>query len=247
MRQRYGQHFLTDLSVAHREVAYAQIAKNDVVLEIGPGKGIITRLLAQKAKQVIAIEIDPRLVDQLSPTLPANVTLITGDAVQIDFQELPRFSKIVSNLPYQISSPITFKFLSCSFSKAVLIYQKDFAERLVATPGTKQYSRLTVGVSYKAQCRMLEDIPRQCFSPPPLIESSIVELIPYENPRFRVTNEEFFFTLTKQLFTHRRKKIGSIIKAYYGDLPPLPFLDCRVEQLSPEQIGEFSNMLYQML
>lgn len=246
-RQRHGQHFLVDLSVACREVEYAQITKDDIVLEIGPGTGIITRLLAQKAKQVIAIEIDQRLVEQLTTTLPANVTLITGDAVRIDFQELPRFTKIVSNLPYQISSPITFKFLSCSFSKAVLIYQKDFAERLVAAPGTKQYSRLTVGVSYKAQCRMLEDVPRHCFSPPPSIESSIVELIPYGKPRFTVDNEPFFFELTKQLFTHRRKKIRSTIKAYYGDRPQLPYLDLRVEQLSPEQIGTFSNTLYRML
>ncbi len=247
VRQRYGQHFLNNLSVATREVAYAQITKNDVVLEIGPGKGIITRLLAQKAKQVIAIEIDQRLFKQLQTTLPENVTLVQGDAVQLDFQALPRFTKIVSNLPYQISSPITFKFLSCSFSKAVLIYQKDFAERLVAAPGTKHYSRLTVGVSYKARCRLLEDVPKNCFSPPPEIESSIVELIPYKKPRFPVDDESFFFELTKQLFTHRRKKIRSTIKAYYGDFQQLPYLDQRVEQLTPEQIGEFSNRLYQML
>jgi 16S rRNA (adenine1518-N6/adenine1519-N6)-dimethyltransferase len=167
--------------------------------------------------------------------------------VQIDFQELPRFTKIVSNLPFQISSPITFKLLSCSFSKAVLIYQKDFAERLVATPGTKQYSRLTVGVSYKAGCRIVEDVPRSCFSPPPSIDSCIVELIPLEKPRFLVDNEPFFLELTKQLFTHRRKKIRSTIKAHYGDIKQLPYLDLRVEQLSPEQIGELSSALYQML
>ena len=247
VRQRYGQHFLIDLSVARREVTYAQITKNDVILEIGPGKGIITRLLAQKAQQVIAIEIDQHLVDRLQTSLPSNVTLVTGDAVQIDFQELPRFTKIVSNLPFQISSPITFKLLSCSFSKAVLIYQKDFAERLVATPGTKQYSRLTVGVSYKARCRILEDVPRSCFSPPPSIDSSIVELILLKKPRFRVDNESFFFELTKQLFTHRRKKIRSTIKSHYGDIKQLPYLDLRVEQLSPEQIGEFSSALYHML
>lgn len=247
VRQRLGQHFLTNLSVANREVDYAKITKNDVVLEIGPGKGIITQLLARKAKQVIAIEIDQRLIKLLHTTLPGNVSLIQGDAVKIDFQALPRFTKIVSNLPFQISSPITFKFLSCSFSKAVLIYQKDFAERLVAAPGTKQYSRLTVGVSYKAQCQIVEDVPRSCFSPPPEIESCIVELIPYKKPRFPVDDESFFFTLTKQLFTHRRKKIRSTIKAYYGDIEQLPHLDLRVEQLSPEQIGEFSNLLYQML
>ena len=148
-KQRFGQHFLIDLSVADREVGYAKLIKNDIVLEIGPGQGVITRLLAQKAKQVIAIEIDQRLVDKLKKTLPGNVTLISGDALSVDFQTLPRFTKIVSNLPFEISSPITFKFLESSFSRGILIYQKDFAKRLVALPGTKEYSRLTVGVSYK--------------------------------------------------------------------------------------------------
>lgn len=247
VRQRYGQHFLRDLSVARREVAYARLTKDDVVLEIGPGKGIITWLLAEQAKQVIAIEIDKRLVEQLQKTLPKNVTLIHADALSLDFKNLPRFTKIVSNLPFQISSPITFKFLATCFSKAILIYQKDFAQRLVASPGTKQYSRLTVGVAYKARCLLLEDVPRQCFSPPPSIDSSIVELVPYKKPRFTVENEQFFFDLTKQLFTHRRKKIQYTIKALYGPFKQLPFLDQRVEELTPEQISMLSDELYRIV
>jgi 16S rRNA (adenine1518-N6/adenine1519-N6)-dimethyltransferase len=245
-KQRFGQHFLIDLSVASREVEYAKLTNDDVVLEIGPGLGVITRLLAQKAKQVIAIEIDQRLVDKLKTTLPENVTLIYGDALSIDFQTLPRFTKIVSNLPFEISSPITFKFLESSFSRAILIYQKDFAERLVALPGKKEYSRLTVGVSYKAHCRILENISRSCFSPAPKVDSSIVELTPREKPMFNVENERFFFELTKQLFNHRRKKIRSTIKALYGDLEQLPYLDQRVEELTPEQIGELSNVLWHL-
>lgn len=246
VRQRYGQHFLTNQAVAHREVCYAHLTKDDVVLEIGPGRGILTELLAVQAKQVLAIEIDTRLVKHLQKTLPRNVTLITGDAVSIDFHTLPRFTKIVSNLPFEISSPITFKFLTIPFTMAVLIYQKDFAERLVASPGTKQYSRLTVGVAYKARCRILEDVPRDCYSPPPSVDSSIVELVPYKKPCFDVEDEEFFFTLTKQLFTHRRKKIRSIIKETYGSIEQLPYLDQRVEQLTPEEIGALSNRLHQI-
>jgi 16S rRNA (adenine1518-N6/adenine1519-N6)-dimethyltransferase len=243
-KQRFGQHFLIDLSVANREVGYAKLTKDDIVLEIGPGQGVITRLLAQKAKQVIAIEIDQRLVDKLKTTLPGNVTLISGDALSVNFQTLPRFSKIVSNLPFEISSPITFKFLESSFSRAILIYQKDFAERLVAVPGKKEYSRLTVGISYKAHCRILEDVSRSCFSPAPKVDSSIVELTPREKPMFNVENERFFFELTKQLFNHRRKKIRYTIKALYGNLEQLPYLDQRVEELTPEQIGELSNVLW---
>lgn len=244
-RQRLGQHFLIDASVAEREITYAQVTKNDVVLEIGPGKGIITCALAKKAKQVIAIEIDPHLVDQLQPLLPDNVTLICDDALTVDFNTLPRFTKIVSNLPFEISSPLIFKFLKSRFSVAVLIYQKDFAERLVAYPGTKEYSRLTVGVSYKARCRILEIVPRESFSPPPKVDSAVVELIPYEKPRFTVKNEELFFELTKQLFNHRRKKIRSTLKTLYGDIDSLPHLDKRVEELSPEQIGALSDLLSQ--
>lgn len=246
VKQRFGQHFLIDLSVARREVEYAKITKDDIVLEIGPGKGVITRLLAQKAKQVIAIEIDQRLVDKLKTALPENVTLISGDALSVDFQTLPRFTKIVSNLPFEISSPITFKFLESSFSTAILIYQKDFAERLVALPGKKEYSRLTVGISYKAHCRILEDVSRSCFSPAPKVDSSIVELTPREKPMFNVENERFFFELTKQLFNHRRKKIRYTIKALYGDLEQLPYLDQRVEELTPAQIGELSNVLWHL-
>jgi len=245
-KQRFGQHFLIDLSVANREVGYAKLTKDDIVLEIGPGQGVITRLLAQKAKQVIAIEIDQRLVDKLKTTLPENVTLISGDALSVDFQILPQFTKIVSNLPFEISSPITFKFLESSFSKAILIYQKDFAERLVAIPGKKEYSRLTVGVSYKAHCRILEDVSRSCFSPEPKVDSSIVELTPREKPMFDVENEQFFFELTKQLFNHRRKKIRYTIKTLYGNLEQLPYLDQRVETLTPEQIGELSNVLWHL-
>lgn len=134
VKQHFGQHFLIDLSVANREVGYAKLTKEDIVLEIGPGKGVITRLLAEKAKQVIAIEIDRRLVNKLKTTLPENVTLISGDALSVDFQILPRFTKIVSNLPFEISSPITFKLLKFPFTRAILIYQKDFAKRLVSLP-----------------------------------------------------------------------------------------------------------------
>lgn len=247
VRQRYGQNFLIDNEVARREVAYAELTPQDVVLEIGPGKGILTQLLAKKAKQVVAIEIDTQLISQLKKILPENVLLIAGDAVDIDFQDIPVFNKIVSNLPFQISSPITFKFLSVPFSKAILIFQKDFADRLIASPGTKDYSRLTVGVSYKAACRIIEDVPGGCFDPIPEVDAAIVELTPYPHPRFSVANESFFFELTKQLFTHRRKKIRYTIKKFYGTSQQLPYLDTRVEQLTPEQIGELSTQLYHII
>jgi 16S rRNA (adenine1518-N6/adenine1519-N6)-dimethyltransferase len=245
-KPRYGQHFLVDPSIARREVRYAALTEDDIVLEIGPGKGIITHLLAESAKQVIAIEIDQRLVGQLKKTLPSNVMIIPKDALVVDFNTLPRFTKIVSNLPFEISSPITFKFLNSSFSKAILIYQKDFALRLVARPGTKEYSRLTVAVAYKAHCRILEDVPQSSFSPAPEVNSCIVELVPREKPAFEVMNESFFFKLTRQLFTHRRKKIRYTVKTLTQNYESLPYIDKRVEELTPEQIGTLSDILWQL-
>lgn len=243
-----GQHFLIDEAVAEREVRYANLFDQDVVLEIGPGRGVLTHKLARHAGQVIAIELDKHLVAQLTQTLPQNVTLIQGDAMEVDFFSLPPITKIVSNLPFQISSPITFKFLEYPFTIAVLIYQQEFAKRLVAQPGSKAYSRLSVGVYYRAHCEVLEHIPRTCFSPPPQVASCMVKLLPRDTPPFSVADESFFFSLTKMLFTHRRKKIRTILRHHYHlTNAALPYLDNRVEELTPEQLGELSNRIYPFL
>ncbi|MFH1101933.1 MAG: 16S rRNA (adenine(1518)-N(6)/adenine(1519)-N(6))-dimethyltransferase RsmA [Methanobacteriota archaeon] len=245
VKKHLGQHFLIDERVAQREVSSALLQPDDVVLEIGPGTGVLTLLLAKQVKQVIAIEIDQSLVRELSKRLPKNVLLIPGDAVDIDFQTFPVFTKIVSNLPFQISSPITFKLLSYPFSRAILMYQKDFAERMIAKPGTKQYSRLSVGVYYKSFCRILEAVPRTAFSPQPKIESCVVELLPRVTPPFTLIDELFFFYMIKTLFSHRRKQIKNSVENILKISPEkLPFMTKRVEELTPEELGTLSNLLY---
>jgi len=248
MKKKIGQNFLIDKKVAEREIQYAGIDKNDVVLEIGPGTGILTTLLAEKARRVIAIEIDDQLVSKLRKLLPDNVTLIHGDALKIDFDTLPRFNKIVSNLPFQISSPITFKFLNCDFSLAVLIYQKEFADSMVARSGSKNYSRLSVGIYYKACCELVEAISKTCFYPQPKVDSCVVRLSPRESPPFSVLDETFFFDLTRELFNHRRKKIKNTLNELYEytRFEDVPYIDRRVEELTPEQIGELSNVLFKL-
>jgi len=247
MKQRLGQNFLINKNVAEREVGYANITQDDVVLEIGPGYGILTKLLAEKAKKVIAVEIDGRLISNLRKSVPDNVELIQGDAVELDFRNLPKFNKIVSNLPFQISSPITFKILDYDFDLAVLIYQKEFAERMVAVPGSKNYSRLSVGVYYKADCKLLEIIPKTCFEPQPKIDSCIIGLTPRRYPPFSLIDENFFFILVKNLFNHRRKKIKNILNAIYDiSLKDVPYLNDRVEDLTPEQIGQLSNIIFKI-
>ena len=246
MKAKLGQNFLINKHAAQREIEYADISKKDVVLEIGPGNGIITRLLAEKAKKVIAIEIDENLINNLSYNLPDNVELIHADAVKYDFDKLPVFNKIVSNLPYQISSPITFKFFKYGFELAVLIYQKEFGERLVATEG-KKYSRLSVNSYYWAEAELLETIPRSFFNPQPKVDSCIIRLKRRYTPPFILDNENFFFNLTNLLFSQRRKKIKNILPQS-KDIKnsDIPFLNCRVEEISPENIGELSNILLRM-
>ena len=247
MKQKLGQNFLIDKRIAKREVESAEITQDDTVLEIGPGHGILTKLLAKKAKKVIAIEIDESLFNNLRNCLPNNVELLHGDALKIDFKTLPKFDKIVSNLPFQISSPITFKFLDHGFSLAVLIYQKEFANRMIAMPGSKDYSRLSVGIYFKTKCEVLELIPKISFKPQPKIDSSLIKLIPRDKPPFSVIDEKYFYELTKNLFNHRRKKIKNTLdKIFKETLKGIPYLDERVENLKPEQIGELSNILFKI-
>ena len=247
MIKKLGQNFLIDHQVAEREVAYAKITKDDVVLEIGPGKGILTTKLAEKAKKVIAIEIDKQLIEYLYKIIPQNVELINDDALKVDFATLPTFNKIVSNLPFQISSPITFKFLEDKFDVAVLIYQKEFADRMVAKSGSKDYSRLSVSTYYRAECKSLETVPKALFYPQPKVDSCVIRLTPRTAPPFSVTSESFFFDLTNKLFNHRRKKIKTILCKTYRQLDKdVPYLDKRVEELTPEQIGELSNILFEL-
>jgi len=161
MYKKIGQNFLIDKNIARREVDYANISKDDVVLEIGPGKGILTNFIAKKAKKVIGVEIDKYLFNNLKKCCPSNVELINADILKLDFESLPKFNKIVSNLPFQISSPVTFKIIDYNFSIAVLIYQKEFAQRMVGKAGSKHYSRLSVGVYYKAICEYLENVSKK--------------------------------------------------------------------------------------
>jgi len=248
MKRKTGQNFLVDKKVAEREVRYADVTKNDVVFEVGPGMGVLTKLLAKKAKKVIAVEVDFELVDRLKRFLPENVLLIHDDVLKVDFETLPNFNKIVSNLPFQISSPVTFKFLDHSFDQAVLIYQKEFADRMVAKPGSKDYSRLSVGVYYKANCGLLESVSKNCFYPEPKVDSCIIRLTPRDEPPFSVLDESFFFDLTRELFNHRRKKIKNTLNDIFKniDFGDIQYLNKRIEELTPDQIGELSNVLYKM-
>ncbi len=241
-----GQHFLADKRAIERQIQAAALTRRDVVLEIGPGIGTLTKRIAEKAKKVVAVEADARLCRVLPEIMSAysNFELIHGDALKVDF---PKFDKIVSNLPYQISSDITFKFLEYNFDYAVLMYQKEFARRMAAKAGADDYSRLSVGVYYRADCRVLFNVPKGAFYPQPKVDSSVVLLKPLNEPRFKVQSEKTFHKVTDLLFQHRRKMVRASLRMEWPDRLKdarlVKYLEKRPEVLTPEEIGEISDVL----
>ncbi|HDN50310.1 MAG TPA: ribosomal RNA small subunit methyltransferase A [Thermoplasmatales archaeon] len=241
---RLSQHFLIDERVAERQIQYADLTEDDVVLEIGAGNGFLTKRIARYAK-VVAIELDDRFIERLKK-IP-NVEVVHGNALHVDFGEL-EFNKVISNIPYHISSQLTFKLLERTFDVGILMYQREFAERMVAPPHTKSYSRLTVMTYYRADCRILEHVPRECFRPVPKVDSCVVKMVPL-GKRFEV-NEELFETVVRALFSHRRKTVKNALAiediAKKDEVEEWPEASKRVEELSPEQIAALCRKIEEM-
>ena len=211
LNKNLGQNYLIDKNKRDQIINFGNLNENDVVLEIGTGIGTLTIELAKKAGKVIAIEQDSNIAKILSERLKKekidNVELINDDALNVDF---PKFNKIISNLPYQISSPITFKFLNYDFDLAILMYQKEFARRMNGTVGTKDYSRLSAMLYFKCDVETLTDVSSESFLPKPKIDSTVVKLTPKEN---KISKEDFkiYSNFTKALFQHRNKKIRNAL------------------------------------
>ncbi|MCX9082712.1 MAG: 16S rRNA (adenine(1518)-N(6)/adenine(1519)-N(6))-dimethyltransferase RsmA [Candidatus Methanoperedens sp.] len=241
------QHFLTDEQVLGRIIEYGRLNHSDTVLEIGAGYGNLTEKLAQKAGKVIAIEVDPELASSFNRL--ENVELIIGDALEQDF---PHFNKVISNLPYSISSQVTFKLLEYEFDMGILMYQHEFAQRMVAEPGGKDYGRLSIAVQYRANIEILEIVPRLAFHIPPKVDSAIIRLVP-RLPPYEVKDVNFFMKFITAAFSQRRKKLKNAIlnnTAYLGikdkaleKLPP-DIIDRRAETISPEELAGLSDLLF---
>lgn len=240
-----GQNFLTDDRVADSEVAYLDIRQGEKVLEVGPGLGVLTERLLRKADDLTCIELDTKLVPYLTEKFDGRFHLIVGDALELRW---PQFDKFISNVPYSISSPLIFHLLEHDFTSAVIMVQKEFADRMGAEADTDDYGRLSVGVYYRAKCELLDIVKRNAFWPEPEVDSRIVRLTPRPAP-FRVQDERLFFKLVDSLFAQRRKKIGTTLKKMRfvpeASLPSIPYLDDRVEVLSPEQIGELADAVHE--
>jgi len=250
-RKRLGQNFMVEKYFLNLLVDYADISSGDVVLEVGTGLGYLTEALIKKAKKVITIEIDSRLVRIIRKRFSGieNVEILQGDILKM---EIKAFDKVVSTPPYSISSQLLFWFLERPFKLAVLTFQKEFAERLNAALGSEDYCRLTVMTYYKAEVELLDHVPKEAFYPPPDVDSVIVRIKPRRNPPFHVKDEKVFRDIVKVLFTQRNKKVKNAILQFFKEhgiskqkaqklAVSLPFHEKRVRELAPEDFGKIAD------
>lgn len=216
-QKRYGQNFLIDERVLEKIVQAADITKQDCVLEIGPGIGTMTQYLAEQAGQVIAVEIDPKLIPILEESLREyeNVTIRNDDILKIDINQLVSEQnqgkpiKVVANLPYYITTPIIMELFEqhVPLESVTVMVQKEVADRMQAGPGTKDYGALSLAVQYYARPYLVANVPQNCFIPRPNVGSAVVRLTRYTQPPVRVKNEEKMFRLIRASFRQRRKTL----------------------------------------
>ena len=227
---KLGQHFLMDRAAISRIANYADLGRQDNVLEIGPGSGNLTEALASRAGHVFAVEIDPDLAAQLSGRF-SNVQVIMGDALKVP---LPHYNKIVSNLPYQISSKITYRLLSQPFETAVLMYQWEFAERMAAAAGSSEYGRLAMVAGFFCRIEILEKVSKMAFLPVPQVDSAVVRLQPRSDRPLADGAE--FMRLAEGLFNNRRKKVKKGLAALGAGRQAIAELDAALLERRPEDL-----------
>jgi 16S rRNA (adenine1518-N6/adenine1519-N6)-dimethyltransferase len=215
-KKSLGQHFLNDINIVKKIIQAAEITSEDLILEIGPGKGILTRQLCSSSKKVFAVEIDRQLVPFLRKELASfnNLEIIQGDILKVDLNLLPSRFKVVANIPYQISSPLLGRLIEerKRISSMTLMVQREVAERITAKPGTKEYGPLSIFIQFYASATIAFHIKKSSFSPPPKVESSLIRIFPLPRPRIAALDDTLFFKVVKGGFAHRRKSIRNSLK-----------------------------------
>ncbi|MDY2520468.1 16S rRNA (adenine(1518)-N(6)/adenine(1519)-N(6))-dimethyltransferase RsmA [Weissella cibaria] len=267
-KKSLGQNFLTDINILKNIVAAGDVQKTDNVVEIGPGIGALTEQLARAAKQVVAFEIDDRLIPVLDHTMAPydNVTIVHNDILKVDlekefakqFVDVTAPLKLVANLPYYITTPILMQVLQSGihFDNIVVMMQKEVADRLSAEPGTKDYGSLTLAVQYRMNAKLAFTVSRTAFVPNPNVDSAIISLTPREPLAIQPRDEKRLFELFKIGFVMRRKTLWNNLTTAFGkgeamqekltaalaaiDLDPRT----RAEKLSLERFVELHNALF---
>lgn len=267
-KKSLGQNFLADINILKNIVAAGDVQKTDNVVEIGPGIGALTEQLARAAKQVVAFEIDDRLIPVLDHTMAPydNVTIVHNDILKVDlekefakqFEDVTAPLKLVANLPYYITTPILMQVLQSGihFDNIVVMMQKEVADRLSAEPGTKDYGSLTLAVQYRMNAKLAFTVSRTAFVPNPNVDSAIISLTPREPLAIQPRDEKRLFELFKIGFVMRRKTLWNNLTTAFGkgeamqakltaalaaiDLDPRT----RAEKLSLERFVELHNALF---
>ena len=249
-KKQFGQNFLIDASVLDHIISHAKIQKEDLVIEIGPGIGTLTEALCDHAGQVIAIEIDDKLIPILEENLAGkeNFRFLHQDVLKVDFTELlkeyPSFSsvKVVANLPYYITTPILMDLLEkkLPLKSITVMVQKEVALRMKAAPGTKDYGALSLAVQYYAKPEVVAIVPPECFIPRPNVSSSVIRLTRHIHPPVEVEDEELMFRIIRASFNQRRKTLQNGL----NNAPDLHFSKEKIAQaiaslqVSPSIRGE---------
>ena len=226
-KKSFGQNFLTDTNILQKIVDTAEINDQVNVIEIGPGIGALTEFLAERAAEVMAFEIDHRLVPILADTLRDfdNATVVNEDILKVDLaQHIQNFKnpdlpiKVVANLPYYITTPILMHLIESGipFSEFVVMMQKEVADRISAQPNTKAYGSLSIAVQYYMTAKVAFIVPRTVFVPAPNVDSAILKMVRRPEPAVAVEDESFFFKISKASFTHRRKTLWNNLTGYFG-------------------------------
>ncbi|HGI8506677.1 TPA: 16S rRNA (adenine(1518)-N(6)/adenine(1519)-N(6))-dimethyltransferase RsmA [Streptococcus agalactiae] len=226
-KKSFGQNFLTDTNILQKIVDTAEIDKGVNVIEIGPGIGALTEFLAENAAEVMAFEIDDRLIPILADTLARfdNVQVVNQDILKADLQtQIQAFKnpdlpiKVVANLPYYITTPILMHLIEgkIPFAEFVVMMQREVADRISAMPNTKAYGSLPIAVQYYMTAKVSFIVPRTVFVPAPNVDSAILKMVRRDQPVVSVQDEDFFFRVSKVAFVHRRKTLWNNLTSHFG-------------------------------
>lgn len=266
-QKKFGQNFLIDTRVLERIIAQAEITKDDMVLEIGPGIGTMTQYLCENAREVVAVEIDNSLIPILEDTLSEynNVTVINDDILKVDINKLVEEHnagkpiKVVANLPYYITTLIIMGLFEkkVNVDSITVMVQKEVADRMKSGPGSKDYGALSLAVQYYSKPEIVANVPPNCFMPRPNVSSAVIRLKLYDEMAVKVENENLLFRLIRASFNQRRKTLVNGIKnsgeLNYTKEQVVEALakmglneNIRGEALTLEQFGELSDILNEM-
>lgn len=221
-RKRFGQNFLVDLAVVDAIVRAIAPRRDDAMIEIGPGLSALTAPLLDQLDKLTAIEIDRDLAARLRQRFSAErLSVVEADALHVDFTQFGAGLRIVGNLPYNISSPLLFALVECAdqVRDQHFMLQREVVDRMVAEPGSSEYSRLSVMLQYRYQIHKLFDVAPEAFDPPPRVTSAIVRMIPRGNERLRALDEKLFAAVVQRAFSQRRKMLRGVMGEWTALIP----------------------------